>query len=68
MDEIQRSKWLTPNENNRHIHRLCIDPAYQKNGYARSLLDFAENKCKDQNVTSIRLDTFSPESKELKIL
>ena len=65
-EEYKGVKWLTPNENNKYIHRLCVDPAYQKNGYARSLLDFAENKCKDQNVTSIRLDTFSQNPRNLK--
>ncbi len=65
-EEYKEVKWLTPNENNRYIHRLCVDPTYQKNGFAKSLLDFAENKCKDQNVTSIRLDTFSQNPRNLK--
>tara|TARA_B100001093_G_scaffold233572_1_gene223910 strand:- start:1392 stop:1898 length:507 start_codon:yes stop_codon:yes gene_type:complete len=65
-EEYKEVKWLTPNENNRYIHRLCVDPAYQKNGYAKALLDFAENISKDQNVTSIRLDTFSQNPRNLK--
>ena len=67
MDEEYKSvKWLTPNKNNRYIHRLCVDPVHQKNGYARALLDFAEDKSKEEGVTSIRLDTFSQNPRNLK--
>ena len=31
-EEYKNVKWLTPNKNNRYIHRLCIDPVHQKNG------------------------------------
>ena len=65
-EEYKGVKWLTPNKNNRYIHRLCVDPIHQKNGYARALLDFAESKSKDEGVTSIRLDTFSQNPRNLK--
>ncbi len=65
-EEYKNVEWLTPNKNNRYIHRLCVDPVHQKNGYARALLDFAEDKSKDEGVTSIRLDTFSQNPRNLK--
>lgn len=65
-EEYKNVEWLTPNKNNRYIHRLCVDPIHQKNGYARALLDFAEDKSKGEGVTSIRLDTFSQNPRNLK--
>ncbi|MEX0274871.1 MAG: GNAT family N-acetyltransferase [Flavobacteriaceae bacterium] len=60
MDEEYRSvQWLTPNQNNIYIHRLAIHPAYQKQGKATKLMDFAEKKSRDTGFASIRLDTFS---------
>ena len=52
-------KWLTPNKNNIYIHRLAIHPEYQGNGFAQQLMDFAEQHSKENNYSSIRLDTFS---------
>lgn len=52
-------KWLTPNKNNFYIHRLSVHPNYQKKGYAKKLMDFAENIALQKNYNSVRLDTFS---------
>lgn len=41
------------------IHRLVIDPEHQRKGYARQLMDFAENYAKENNHSSIRLDAYS---------
>ncbi len=41
------------------IHRLTIAPSYQKNGFARSLMDFAESYGLKNGFTSIRLDAYS---------
>jgi len=57
--EYENIQWLTLDENNYYIHRLAIDPNYQKKGYAKKAMDFAENLARDNNATSVRLDTFS---------
>lgn len=51
--------WLSPNENNLYIHRLAVHPSFQGQGYAVQLMDFAEAFAKAHNAISIRLDTFS---------
>ncbi|MEJ6764469.1 MAG: GNAT family N-acetyltransferase, partial [Flavobacteriaceae bacterium] len=36
MDEFySKVNWLTPNKNNLYLHRLAVDPDYQKKGYAK---------------------------------
>lgn len=52
-------KWLTSDDRNYYIHRLAIHPIHQKKGYAKKLMDFAENLALERQITSIRLDTFS---------
>lgn len=58
--------WLTKDDHHYYIHRLAIDPKFQKRGYAKKLMDFAEDLAKKNNVTSIRLDTFSKNHRNLK--
>lgn len=58
-EEYQPVQWLTPNENNLYIHRLAVHPEFQRKGFARQLMDFAEAFAKAKKATSIRLDTFS---------
>lgn len=41
------------------IHRLVIDPQYQRKGYAQKLMAFAENFALENGYTSIRLDAYS---------
>ena len=55
-DEID---WLTEDGLNYYIHRLAVHPDFQKKGYARKLMDFAEEYANKNNYISIRLDTFS---------
>ncbi|NNK87534.1 MAG: GNAT family N-acetyltransferase [Flavobacteriaceae bacterium] len=52
-------KWLTRNDNNIYIHRLAVLPEFQRRGYARKLMDFAEDRARTEKKRSIRLDTFS---------
>ncbi len=42
-----------------YVHRLAVDPKYQKKGIGRSLMNFAENYARNNGLKSIRLDTFS---------
>ena len=67
MDEVYKSvKWLTITSNNLYIHRLAIDPKMQGKGYAQKLMNFAENYARQNNYESIRLDTFSKNTRNQK--
>jgi ribosomal protein S18 acetylase RimI-like enzyme len=57
--EYESVKWLTPSANNIYIHRLAVHPDFQGKGYARQLMDFAEERARRHHFVSIRLDTFS---------
>lgn len=60
MDKEYKSvKWLTPNRNNIYIHRLAVHPEQQGKGFARKMMDWAENRAKSEGRISVRLDTFS---------
>lgn len=41
------------------IHRLCVYEKYLRQGIARKLMVYAENKAKSNGCSAIRLDTFS---------
>ncbi|MCG2417391.1 GNAT family N-acetyltransferase [Aequorivita sp. F47161] len=67
MDEVYKSvNWLTPTSNHYYIHRLAVHPNQQGKGIARSLMDFAENLAIKNKIVSIRLDTFSQNSRNQK--
>lgn len=55
-DSIQ---WLGPDSNHIYMHRLAVHPNFQGRGYARQMMDFAEEYSTTQRAVSIRLDTFS---------
>ena len=59
-DDVYKTvNWITEDEYNLYIHRLAVDPIFQKRGIARKMMDFAEDFAKSNNYRSIRLDTFS---------
>jgi ribosomal protein S18 acetylase RimI-like enzyme len=41
------------------VHRLCVDPAKQGSGAARTLMDFAERFAATNGYPAIRLDTYT---------
>lgn len=57
--EYEAVRWLTPQGNQRYLHRLGIHPALQGKGLAQQLMDHAERMARQQGAVSIRLDTFS---------
>ena len=60
MDDVYRNiNWLSKTGNNLYVHRLATHPEFWGKGYARKMMDFAEEFAKNKNFTSIRLDTFS---------
>lgn len=64
--EYQSVSWLTPNTKNLYVHRLAIDPNFQGKGLAQKLMSFAENFAKKNEYASIRLDTFSKNTRNQK--
>jgi ribosomal protein S18 acetylase RimI-like enzyme len=57
--EYQTVSWEFNDSKILVIHRLVIDPKYQRKGYAKRLMDFAEKFANENNYSSIRLDAYS---------
>lgn len=57
--EYSAISWLTEDAKQYYIHRLAVAPAFQKQGYAKQLMDFAEAFAASNAALSLRLDTFS---------
>ena len=66
-DEVYNNvKWLTKDEKNLYVHRLAVDPMYQKKGIGKLLMDFAEEYGLKNGLKSVRLDTFSKNDRNNK--
>jgi len=48
------------------VHRLAINPKRQGKGYARKLMDFAEDYAVKNKYTVIRLDAFQPHERVIQ--
>ena len=57
--EYQAIDWEFGGEKVLVIHRLVVDPVFQRNGYAKKIMDFAERFAKENQYNSIRLDTYT---------
>ncbi len=67
IDEVYKPvKWLTTNKHNIYIHRIAIHPEEQRKGYAQKLMDFAEGHAYKKGAVSVRLDTFSQNTRNQK--
>lgn len=64
--EYEEVKWLTEDKKALYIHRLAVHPLHQKHGYARKLMDFAEDLAITKGAVSVRLDTFSRNKRNQK--
>lgn len=58
-EEYYDIEWLTRNDKNIYIHRLAVHPNYQGQGFAQNLMKFAEDFARKNQFNSVRLDTFS---------
>ncbi|MGB1517660.1 MAG: GNAT family N-acetyltransferase [Crocinitomicaceae bacterium] len=59
--------WITPaSSRNLVVHRLAVHPEHQGKGIARQLMDFGEEKAKQEGYDSIRLDTFTQNKRNQK--
>ncbi len=59
-------RWLSKTTRHKYIHRLAVHPSFQKKGYARKLMGFAEALAKSDGCISVRLDTFSRNKRNQK--
>lgn len=59
--------WQIVNKKVAVIHRMAVSPNFQRQGIARELMDFAENKAKEEGYECIRLDAYSYNSSALNI-
>lgn len=41
------------------IHRMCIDPAFQRRGVGRAFFRFAEDLARRRGISALRIDTYS---------
>ena len=65
-EEYENVEWITEDFKNLYLHRLAVHPEYQKKGVGRSLMDFAEEYAKLNGFKSVRLDTFSQNTRNNK--
>ena len=67
MDDVYKDvKWLTKDVKSLYLHRLAVDPQFQKKGIGKKLMDYAEDFAKKNNFISIRLDTFSKNKNNMR--
>ena len=64
--EYSEIDWLTNDSAHYYIHRLAVHPGFQKMGFAKQLMDFAEGLAIKNKIASIRLDTFSQNHRNQK--
>lgn len=57
--EYENGNWNYPDCEYRIIHRLCVNPAYQNRGIAKTTLSHIEQKLRESNIEAVRLDAFS---------
>ena len=67
MDDVYKDvKWLTKDVKSLYVHRLAVEPQFQKKGIGKKLMDYAEDFAKKNNFISIRLDTFSKNKNNMR--
>ena len=64
--EYKSVNWIYNEDKILTIHRLADQPQFQKQGFAKKLMDFAENYAILNGYTSIRLDAYSGNERVLR--
>lgn len=65
--EYEDGKWRLPKETAYALHRLCIDPQYQKQGLGKETMKAVMNLARSFGATSLRLDAFSKNQAAMKL-
>ena len=58
-NEYENGKWKYKDEPFYIVHRLCVNPAFQNKGVAKSTLLFIEKQLMEKGIHVIRLDVFT---------
>ena len=58
-DAYENGKWKYKDGPIYIVHRLCVNPAFQNKGIAKSTLLYIEEQLKETGIHVIRLDVFS---------
>ena len=58
-EEYENGKWKYKDEPFYIVHRLCVNPAFQNKGIAKSTLLYIEKQLTEIDIHVIRLDVFS---------
>lgn len=56
--EYEKVQWKYTQGKQLIVHRLCVSPKYKGKGIATRLIEYADIYGRDNNYSSIRLDTF----------
>ncbi|NFD42781.1 GNAT family N-acetyltransferase [Clostridium botulinum] len=57
--EYKNVQWKLDDKSPLVVHRLAVNPKFQGKGVAKTIMSFVDEKAKEQNCKSIRLDTYS---------
>ena len=57
--EYKNGNWKYDGSSYAVVHRLCVDPAFQKTGVGTKTMQIIENIQKKAGISAIRLDAFS---------
>lgn len=57
-EEYDVCPWVFPDEPYIVVHRLAVNPEFQRQGVAKNAMAFVENSAKEKGIRTIRLDTF----------
>jgi ribosomal protein S18 acetylase RimI-like enzyme len=56
--QYENIQWVYPSSNVLVVHRVCINPSFQGQGLAKSLMFFSENYARENKYEVIRFDAF----------
>ncbi len=64
-EEYETASWQNPDANWIAMHRLCVNPDFQRMGIGRACMQEIERYALKNGYNAIRLDTFSKNTKAL---
>lgn len=65
--DYYNADWQHPDAKWCVVHRLCVSPAYHRQGIATKVMEYVEQTAKEEGFDSIHLDTFSGNPKALSL-
>lgn len=57
-EQYANGKWKEPQKEFYVIHRLCVNPKFQKQGIAGKTMKFIDEECKRLGAEAVRLDVY----------